>query len=88
MSATYTKLKDGTWGLRIVGAITATVTVRKKSGEEKQERVGRVLWSGNGITLATIQFSRQSSGGEYCGYACPVTGRICCRANGPCHDCE
>lgn len=23
----------------------------------------------------------------YCGYPCPVTGRRCCPANGPCHDC-
>lgn len=23
----------------------------------------------------------------YCGYNCPVTGRKCCPANGPCHDC-
>lgn len=25
--------------------------------------------------------------GEYCGYRCPVSGRKCCPANGPCHDC-
>lgn len=24
----------------------------------------------------------------YCGYACPVSGRKCCPANGPCHDCQ
>lgn len=23
----------------------------------------------------------------YCGYPCPVSGRKCCPANGPCHDC-
>jgi len=23
----------------------------------------------------------------YCGYNCPVSGRKCCPANGPCHDC-
>lgn len=23
----------------------------------------------------------------YCGYPCPVTGKKCCPANGPCHDC-
>lgn len=26
--------------------------------------------------------------GHYCGYPCPVTGRKCCPAHGPCHDCE
>lgn len=24
----------------------------------------------------------------YCGYPCPVTGKKCCPANGPCHDCR
>ena len=24
----------------------------------------------------------------YCGYACPVSGRKCSPANGPCHDCQ
>jgi len=30
----------------------------------------------------------RDSGGAYCGYPCPVTGRRCCPANGPCHDCQ
>lgn len=25
--------------------------------------------------------------GAYCGFPCPVTGKKCCPANGPCHDC-
>lgn len=58
MSTTYTKLRDGSWGLRINNnahvVAGQTVTVTKKSGETKVEQVGRVLWSGDGVTLATI----------------------------------
>lgn len=62
----YTKLRDGSWGLRINSGQTVTpgqtITVTKKSGDTKQETVGKVLWSGNGVTLATIaQSSGQSS---------------------------
>lgn len=30
----------------------------------------------------------RESHGAYCGYPCPVSGRKCCPANGPCHDCQ
>jgi hypothetical protein len=54
--ATYTKLRDGTWGLRGAGLTAGrAVTVRKKSGETRQETVGRVLWTGpDGTCLATM----------------------------------
>lgn len=53
---TYTKLRDGSWGLRAQGSLTAgqAVSVRKKDGSAKTETVGRILWTGDGITLATI----------------------------------
>lgn len=60
MKATYTKLRTGDWGLRIEGARVGEgtpVVVVKRSGERKSERVGRVVWSGNGVTLATISRS-------------------------------
>lgn len=102
MSATYTKLKDGTWGIRSTSKISdgQTVTVTKKSGESKRETVGKVIWTGNGVWLATVagssspatSGSRRSgySGGssEYCGGICPVSGERCCSRNGPCHDCQ
>ena len=54
--ATYTKLHDGNWGVRVEGSAKAgdRVTVSKKSGESKTETIARVLWSGNGITLCSI----------------------------------
>lgn len=27
------------------------------------------------------------AGSDYCGHECPVSGKRCCAANGPCHDC-
>jgi len=60
--ATYTQLKDGSWGIRVAGSAGTdeTVLARKKSGESREVQVGRVLWIGpdkrNGetISLCTI----------------------------------
>lgn len=57
MSATYTKLRSGEWGIRISGTAKKgdRVTVTKKSGESKIETVRNVVWSGNGITLCAVE---------------------------------
>lgn len=58
--ATYSKLRDETWGVRMEGAsvppkgTTATVTVTKKSGDTKVETV-TILWCGPHNTDATTQ---------------------------------
>ena len=56
MKATYTKLRNGNWGIRVEGSARKgdTITVSKKSGETKTEEVSAVVWSGNGITLCAI----------------------------------
>lgn len=48
-AATYTKLRSGEWGVRVIGGARQgqTLTVQKKSGETKRETVGRVLWTGS-----------------------------------------
>ncbi len=95
----YTKLKDGSWGLRGAGLTEGTsVKVTKRSGQTKTETVGHVVWSGSGVSVARIaakngngngRYTRRGTyGAEYCGYACPVNGHICGPAAGPCHDCE
>jgi hypothetical protein len=55
-TASYTKLKSGEWGVRIVGTASAgqTITVTKKDGTSKQETITKIVWSGNGITLAAV----------------------------------
>lgn len=68
MQATYSKLKDGTWGVRVEfsgkGSISAgdRVVVKKKSGEKKEEVIDRVLWKGNGIFLCSIKDAKPASG--------------------------
>lgn len=49
MNATYGKLDDGTWGLRVesgVPGIGGEVSVTKKDGTVKTEVVGSILWQG------------------------------------------
>lgn len=93
MSATYTKLKTGEWGIRSTYPINAgsRVVVSKKSGGSKLETIDRVLWSGNGIWLASIVPSPRQSG---CGCSCDDCSRGCrcephcnCRG-GNIFDCE
>jgi len=56
MKTTYTKLYNGSWGVRVEGTVTGgdVVTVTKKDGGTKSETVERVIWSGNGICLCSI----------------------------------
>jgi len=99
---TYTKLRNGSWGLRGPASALragAQVTVTKRSGESKTVRVGRVLWSNDTTAIATVQRGSSRNGGssyrrrggsgwqDSCGYPCPVDGHRCTPAN-PCHDCQ
>jgi len=62
---TYTKLKDGSWGIRVAGekpAIGAVLTIQKKDGSTRQETVSRVLWSEGGIVLCSIEAHRHRLG--------------------------
>jgi hypothetical protein len=56
VNATYTKLRDGSWGIRVTGTAKAgdVVTVTKRSGETVNATVGRVVWSGNGVSLCEV----------------------------------
>lgn len=99
--ATYTKLPDGSWGVRVPSAIAAVsgeeVTVHKSNGETKLETLGASVASEEGHALFAV-VRKQRSGGRrysrgrrdsaYCYYPCPVGGFKCCPENGPCHDCQ
>lgn len=64
IATTWTKLKTGAWGLRGASSILkdgASVVVSKKSGELQNVTVGKVIWSGNGVALATVASSGSTS---------------------------
>lgn len=67
MSATYTKLRSGEWGIRVQGAAKEgqTYSVTKKSGETKQERVSKVVFTGSGVSLCAIAESAPSRSVSY-----------------------
>lgn len=69
ISATYSKLKSGEWGIRVPGATREgqTVTVTTKAGAAKTETVARVLWTGNGVSICAIA---QRSRGRWSGCSC------------------
>lgn len=48
MKATYKRLRDGDWGVRVEGAASPgqTVLVEKSDGTAERRTVSRVLWSG------------------------------------------
>lgn len=63
--ATYTKLRDGSWGIRVKGgapAPGAQIRVKKKAGTVKVETIDQVVWRGDGITLCSIRRSGRSAG--------------------------
>lgn len=101
MNAMFAKLKDGSWGARVVGskpAVGDTVSIVRKDGGAVAKRIDRVIWSGGGAHLCAISDAavaggpgRRSSMGRSsmhssCGYPCPVDGHRC-TPDDPCHDC-
>jgi len=77
--ATYTKLKNGSWGIKVQGTASAgqSVTVTKRDGSSKAELVDRVLWAGDGVAICSIAQHAHSSGSRrgYSGrYECDECG--------------
>jgi hypothetical protein len=60
---TYSKLKDGTWGLRSTESLKegSTVVVAKRDGSSKNEHVGREVGKGQGWALYTISAAATSN---------------------------
>ena len=54
---TWKRLRSGAWGIAGPAAsitLNAVVTVTKRNGTTKEVRVARILWSGDGKTIATV----------------------------------
>ena len=88
MTATPAKLKDGSWGARVVGAPNPgdVVVVTTKAGKTWQARVERVVWQGDGVALCvTTGAAGQAHGGRTSSRRCGCSdSENCCR---PCR-CE
>ncbi len=59
MSATYAKLRDGSWGIRVQGTagVGDEILVTRKNGNQRWVRVQEVVWAGKDITLARFEES-------------------------------
>ena len=94
----YRKTKSGTWAVCGPASVVlpgADVTVHKKDGSTKTERIVSVgkTFTRDGVEMvygypAERQYRRNASygWGESCGARCPVNGHICTPSH-PCHDC-
>lgn len=63
MNATWTKLRNGTWGVKVQGATRTgdLVTVAKRSGPNQDVRVGRLVWTGSGVSICTVMTPNDSA---------------------------
>lgn len=56
MTTTWTKLKNGTWGVRSTEALLEGmfVDVSRKDGTSKEVIIGRQVWCGNGVWVYEV----------------------------------
>lgn len=56
MTATYTKLRSGEWGIRVQGQPSAgdVIQVAKRDGSVKTETVAKIVWRGDGIAICAV----------------------------------
>jgi hypothetical protein len=103
MQTTYTKLRDGSWGIRVQGAKPtegSSVTVSKRDGTQKTETVKKVIWTDGTITLCSIGAASAPANQERVKVASRGRTPGCCSdcgariqswmdgaAHGLCHDC-
>jgi len=83
MNATFTKLRDGNWGLRVTGGTPApgqTINVSKKDGAVVRKTIGKVLWKGPDACLCTVEDDRPSNPG--------TSGRRSGGSSGCCRECR
>ncbi len=80
--ATFTKLRSGEWGLRVIGKARPgdRVLARRQSGQAQIMVCGEVVWSGTDhgdfITVTTISKTRTASG--------PCSCKVGATDDGPC----
>jgi hypothetical protein len=59
--ATYSRFEDQSWGIRITGAIATdlkpgwVISVTKKDGTLRDEKIGRIVSHINGVFICTVE---------------------------------
>jgi len=64
MEATWTKMRDGAWGVRVPGAppaAGASVAVVRKDGTVSTVTVDRVVWSGDRVAICRVRSERRTA---------------------------
>jgi hypothetical protein len=76
VTATYTKLQSGAWGIRSTSSLRVgqSVTVAKRDGSVKTETVAKIVWGSNGVTVAAIGASAPRSYSRSSRYAYGADG--------------
>lgn len=91
MANTYTKLKDGSWGVRINAGATVksgqSVMVIKKDGSSKVETIKTVLWTGDGVSLCSIAQTAKNGSQAARPGTCVSCGESCNPKYKRCLDC-
>lgn len=67
MTATFTKLKSGSWGVRVLGAapeVGQQVAVTKRDGTTQHVTIERVLVTGDGTSICAIKQEQRSGSGS------------------------
>jgi hypothetical protein len=84
--ATYTKLRNDTWGIRVQGPAVPgdTVEVTTRAGETKKEVVEKVVWEGDGVTICAIVRTEASAPSRPRRGQCACTDAGCCRPRCEC----
>jgi hypothetical protein len=57
MEASFAKLRDGSWGVRVKGGIPRpgeVVRVSKRDGSGDQAKIDKVLWQGDDVAICSI----------------------------------
>jgi hypothetical protein len=67
MSATYSRLNSGKWGIRVRGTALPgqQVMVTTLSGKSQLETLDEVVWKRNGVSLCTIRRSPSAFAAAY-----------------------
>lgn len=78
MTATPTKLRDGSWGARVQGSVAVgdSVTITTKGGKSWDATVTRVVWSGEGATIVATQGTDGGSRPKGASRACESCGHV------------